>query len=139
MKLADAEALLRALGASDSTTRIEVGTRGQPPHNYAYLKLVSSSDPEDFAIVSTPGDGWFQLEVAGGFLTGTTSDLTDDNEVREYLELYLRAAKAYLEGRRTTGKSRLFRIPFVKVQADDGPLTLRLPVDSRLRHVFGGR
>lgn len=136
MNVAGAEALLRELAASTSGAHVEVGTSGRPPHNYAYLKLTSRSNPEDYAVVSTPGDGWFELEVAGGFSIGTTSDLTPDGDVLEFLEPYLSAAMAYLGGRWSAGRSRLFRVPFVVVQTDQGPLKLRLTVQETLKQVF---
>lgn len=136
MNVADAEALLTELAASTSGVTIEVGTRGQRPHDYAYLKLTTPSDPEDFAVVSTRGDGWFELGVAGGFLTGTTSDLTPDEDVRENLERYLSAAIAYLGGRRSIGRSRLLKIPFVIVQTDDEALKLSLSVRDTLQHIL---
>jgi hypothetical protein len=121
-----AEALLGELAASISGRQVEIGTRGRPPHNYAYLKLTLPRDAAVYAVVSTPGMRWFELEIAGGFYTGRADDLASDESVREYVEQYLRAAISYLEGHWSTGKSGLFRSPFIAVQTDDGELRLRL-------------
>lgn len=137
MNLADAEALLGELAASADALHVEVGTSGRPPRSYAYLKINSSSDVEDYAIISTPGVNWFELEVAGGFHTGRADDLATDEDVREYIENYFRAAIAYLGGDRSTGRSFLFRIPFVRIQTDDGTLKLHLSVRGDFKHVFG--
>lgn len=48
--------------------------------------------------VSTPGVGWFELEVTGGFRTGQADDLASNETVQEYLNYSLRAARAYLDG-----------------------------------------
>ena len=136
MIVTEAQAVLAELAASTSAAQVEVGTSGRPPHDYAYLKLTSASNPDDYAIVSTPGVGWFELEVTGGFRTGRADDLATDEEVREYVEYYLRAAIAYLGGHRSTGKSRFFRIPFVTVQTEDAKLKLVLSVRADLKHIF---
>lgn len=116
MKVREAEVLLAELAKTIAGANAEVGTKGVPPYDFAYLKLTSIKEPDDFAIVSTRGDGWFEFEVSGGFYTGSTSDMTSDEHVREYLEEYLAAALAYIAGNRKVGKSRLFRIPFVSVE-----------------------
>jgi hypothetical protein len=134
--LADAEALLAELGASTSSMHVEVGTIGRPPHRYAYLKLTSPADPQSYAIVSTPGINWFELEVAGGFYTGKADDLATDVEVRAYVEDYLRVAIAYLAGRWSTRKSRWLRVPFVVVQTESGTVKLGLSVREEIKHML---
>lgn len=136
LNIANAEALLRDLAASTIEAKAEVGQSGQAPHNYAFLRLTSPSDADKYAVISTPGDGWFQLEVNGGFLTGTTSDLTTDAEVRELLEPYVAGAIAYLDGRWSTGKSRLLKVPFIILKTDDGPIKLRGSVGQTLKQAL---
>ncbi|MBH0024751.1 hypothetical protein [Salinibacterium sp. SWN248] len=136
MNVSDAQELLRELAPSASEVHSEVGMAGVMPHNYTFLKLVSTSDSGDYAVISTPGDGWFELGVAGGFVTGQTSDLTPDDDVREILEYYVRAALAYLDGRWSNEKSRAFKIPFVKLHADDDCLKLHLSIVDTFKQVF---
>jgi hypothetical protein len=136
MNVAEAQSLLSELAALSTSALVEVGTSGRPPHNYAYLKLTSPFNPENHAVVSTRGDGWFELEVDGGFNTGITSDLTPDEDVRENLERYVHAATSYLAGHWSASRSRVFRVPFITVQTDDGPLKLGLSVRETLKHVF---
>jgi hypothetical protein len=124
MNVTEAEVLLGELATSVNGAHVEVGTQGRPPRSHAYLKLTSVSDPESFAIVSTSGVAWYELEVAGGYCTGITDDLATDEDVREYLEEFLRAATEYLDGRWTAGKSLFLRRPFVKVQTESGVYTL---------------
>lgn len=136
MNVDQAKALLGKLAVSTNGAQIEIGTSGHPPHDYAYLRLTSPTDPGHYAVVSTPGDGWFQIEVTGGFNTGQTSDLTDDRYVREILESLVRAASAYLGGRWSTGKSMLFRVPFVIVQTEERTLKLGLSIRETFKYVF---
>jgi hypothetical protein len=124
VNLADAEALFVELAGSTNEVHVEVGTTGRPRHEYAYLKLTSPSDPDSYAIVSTPGINWYELEVAGDFHTGNADDLALDEDVREYVERYLRAALAYLDGRWSTSRSRFLHIQRMTVQTEDGPLNL---------------
>jgi hypothetical protein len=139
MNVVRSESLLAELGASITSLQVDVGTRGRRPHDYAYLRLKSPLNPDDWAELSTPGDRWFTLEVAGGFADNDFSEFNDDQEVRRILDAYLHAAISYLEGRRTVGKSRLFRTPFVVVETDDGPLKLQLSVNAEFKYVFRRR
>lgn len=127
MNVHDAEAALASLDTSSSDADVEVGIGGRPPHHYAYLKLTSRSDPKDFAIVSTPGDRWFTVEVAGNFAHNEFSEENDDAEVRRILQNYLSAGIAYLHGQRRFEKTRFLRVPYVVVETVAGPLKLIPP------------
>lgn len=124
VNLADAESLMVELAAPISGAHVEVGTTNRRRFNDAYLKLTSLVDPKAYAIVSTPGIGTYELEIAGGFHTGNADDQASDEFVREYIERYVRAATAYLDGRWSIRKSRLLRTPILTVRTDDGPLNL---------------
>lgn len=124
MNIADTEALLSERGAAAEGLLAEVGTAGRAPHDYAYLKLTTPSDTERYAIVSTPGNRWFELEVTGGYNTGRTDDLASDETVREYVEQFLRAAIAYLNGRSSIRKSGIFRVPILTIETDGRPINL---------------
>jgi hypothetical protein len=136
VNVSEALAYMGELGCTVADAVVETGTAGRAPHDYAYLKLTSPDDPETYAIVSTPGVGWFELEVTGGFRTGQADDLGSDETVQEYLNYYLRAARAYLEGRWSAASSRLLRLPIVRVEAEDRTLTLKRSVREDLKHML---
>jgi len=119
MNIAETEALLQELSEQFGWAHVDVGIAGRPPYLYAYVTLTSRSDAEQYAKVSSPGVGWYQLDVAGGLYTGLTDDLASDEEVREYLGELLSAAVAYLEGRWSTGTSRILRRPFVIIHSGE--------------------
>jgi hypothetical protein len=125
MNVANAETVLRELAAPVKGAHLDVGIRGRAPRDSAYLKLTSNADPEEYAVVWTPGDRWFALEVAGRFSHNRFDEGLDDQEVREVLQRYVRAAVAYISGHRSTGRSRWLRRPFVTVHTEDGTLKLR--------------
>jgi hypothetical protein len=122
--VATATAFLEKLADSTRGIGVEVGEKGNAPHHFAYLKLTSSSELGSYALISTPGERWFELEVTGGFYTGTADDLATDEEVHEYLEDYFTTAAAYLAGNWSAAKSKLFRRSLVVIRTDRGPVTL---------------
>lgn len=113
----------------------ELGTR----RDAAYLKVANKTDPHDFAVVWTPGDRWFSLDVAGGFSLIYIEEETPDDEVRERLESYLSIGLRYLSGDRQNVRSKLLRIPSVRVGSGDNAVTLTLSLVDEVRHLFGGR
>ena len=124
MNLAEAKALLAELAREFEHVDTAVGVGGRRPNTVAYVRVSARNDPDTFAIVSTPGVGTFELEVSGGFYTGMADDQASDDDVREYVQKYLDAAVAYVDGRWSESKSRLFRVPVVTVYAPDGALNL---------------
>ena len=91
----------------------------------AHLTLTSFSDAATYAIVTTTGGGTYELEVSGGFYTGNADDQSlDYNSVRGYVEFYVLAGMAYLAGKWTIRKSRVFRVPILTIQ--DKSVTLNL-------------
>ena len=127
MNLVDAASLMGELADGISGARAEVGLTERRHHNDAFLKLTSLSDPELYAIISTNGSGTYGLEVTGGFCTGNTDDLSlDYKEVREYVESYVRAAIAYLDGHWSIRKSRVFKVPSLTIRTDAARLNLAL-------------
>jgi hypothetical protein len=123
--VSEAEKLLRELAASVDIARVEVGTRGQPHNTSAYLKLTPLSGADDYAVVWTPGDRWFSLEVNGGYSLDVFGEDYEEPEVREILERFLRIATAYIEGRWSRERTRFLHVVHVVVETDDGPVRLR--------------
>jgi hypothetical protein len=138
VNVASALTLLRELAGSIRTADIEIGSSRLPPHDYAFMKMSSPTNPDSFAIVSTPGDRWFTLEVSGGFAHNEFSEFNDDQEVRQILERYVRGGLTYLAGGGSNAVSRVFRIPYVTVPTEEGQLRLGLSVPAELRHLFRG-
>ncbi|WP_191282720.1 hypothetical protein [Pseudolysinimonas yzui] len=113
----------------------ELGTR----RDAAYLKVANKADPPDFAVVWTPGDRWFSLDVAGGFSLVYIEEETPGDEVRERLDSYLSIGLRYLSGDRENVRSKLLRIPSVRVGSGGNAVTLRLSLVDEVRHLFGRR
>ncbi len=125
MNVSEAEELLRELASSVVVARVEVGTRDQPPHASAYLKLTPLSGADDYAVVWTPGDRWFSLDVNGGYSLDVFGEDYEEQEVKEILERFLGIATAYIEGRWSRERSRFLHVVHVVVATDDGPVRLR--------------
>ncbi len=139
MNVIQAHELLSELGELTPDLDVETGVEGKPPHDSAYLKLSSRSEPSNYAIVSTPGDGWFMLEVPGGYANLEFSEFNDDLEVRRILDRYRSAAIAYIRGDWSLGASRCFGIPFIIVETDGPPLKLQLSLQAAFRRAFRWR
>lgn len=120
MKASDVEALLHSFVLPTEGLTSEVGIRD----GKAYLKVSPDSDPSEYAVVWTPGDRWFSLDVAGGYSYDYFEEDTPDVDVVELLGKLAQAATAYIEGRRSTTLSRFFKIPTVRVETDSGPVEL---------------
>lgn len=135
MNVADTEALLAELSGPIYQARVEVGATGDSPHDYAYLKLISMADPNDYATISSPGDRWFTLAVPGGFAHNEFSEFNDNAEVRRILERYVVAGSDYLEGLRERGTSRFLRTPYVMVTAGDRQLKLQLSIRDEIKYL----
>ena len=136
LNVVDKKALLSELASTAVGMNSDVGIDGVPPHHHAFLKLTSPSAPDDYAIISLGGAGWFQLEIPGPYYHLQADDLASDEDTMEYLEEYLQAATAYLDGRWSLGKSRFFRLPFVTIHLEDRPLKLGLSVGDTFRRLF---
>ena len=125
MNLVDVQFLMAELTSGIEGARAEVGLTDRPRHNDAYLRLTSLYDPEVYAIVSTDGAGTYDLTVAGEFSIGMADDQALDPEsVRGYLESYVRAALAYLDGHWSIRASTIFKVPILTIQNDVARLHL---------------
>jgi hypothetical protein len=102
----------------------------------AYFRVSSKRVPSDFAVIYTPGDRWFSLEVSGGFSFDYFEEEMPDDEARQLVEKLMRAAVAYIEGRSSVSTSRIFRIPTVQIDVEGGSLDLHLSLSATLKRIF---
>jgi hypothetical protein len=132
VNLVDVTALLDTFSDQGRGIRSELGTRDSA----AYLMFTRESDPDDFAVIWTPGHSWYQFEVRRGFGTICFHEDASDAEAVEILERYLRGALAYLDGQKTMIKSRILKVPSVVIDVEGGPIHLNLSVAGGLRAIF---
>jgi hypothetical protein len=122
MNADDADNLLKSLTPPSAGFVVQVGVK----NGAAFWKIASKADPGDYAVVWTPGDRWFALDVRGGFsFTHFEEEATEENVSLLLLNL-TQAARAYVEGRRQNFRSRLWKIPRIRVDSADKPIDLRL-------------
>ncbi len=133
MDTTEARSLLTTLSSQGTGYRSEVGTRD----TIAYLKFWRDSDPDDFAVVTTPGANWYELAVRGGFAATHFDEDASDAEIAEILERYVTTAIAYLKGERTFVTSRVLKVPSVIVTNDGVPIALRLSLAGAAKAIFG--
>ena len=128
MKLPEVESLMRELALDIRGANVEVGVTDRRRYNDAFLRITSLADPEKYAMVSNNGGAVYELEVTGGFRTFAWDDQAVAYEdVRAYLESFVRAASAYLDGQWSIRRSRIFRTPILTIRTDVAPLDLTLP------------
>ena len=111
----------------------EVGVR----RGAAYLRISSRGDPSDYAVVWTPSDRWFSLDVAGGFSYNHFEEDTPDADVLHLIENLVQAAIDYIEERGSTTYSRFLKLPRVVIETTSGPLVLALSIPDGLKRAFG--
>ena len=121
------EHLMQELADGISGARVEVGRTDRPRHNDIFLKLTSPLHRDRFAIISTGGSGTFELAVDGGFSTLLADDQADADDARDYLESYIRAAVAYLDGHWSIRRSKLLRVPILTIEKGVSRLNLASP------------
>ena len=128
MDLAALQLILAGLAAEVTGAHVEVGVTTNKRYNEAYLRLTSLTDPQTHATVSSNGGGTYELRVTDGFYTGHADDQSlGEDDVREYFRRYIRAGRAYLEGRWSIRKSRILRVPILTIHTDLGHLNLASP------------
>jgi len=133
MDTTEALARLEALAEPREDLTTEVNTR----ERCAYLRMEHTGAPGDFAVVSTPGDRWFSLDVRGGYSVDRFEEGLSDDEVNQVLEDLVQLATAYLSGARRTVRTRILRLPQIVIEGAHGSTTLRLSLPHALKHLFG--
>lgn len=127
VNLDELQSLMREVAAGISDAIVDVGRTAGPRHDTVFIRLTSRTESQAFAIISTQGSGAFDLSVNGGFCTGIADDLAGVEEVRGYLESYVRAASAYFDGHWSIRKSRVLRVPTLTIQSGASRLNLTPP------------
>lgn len=110
----------------------ESGQRGDA----AFLRLSSPADPHRWAVVSSPGDRWFSIEVDGGFSLDHFEEGTRDEEVIQLLSQYMDIAVEYLRQLPTPIRGGLLRTPIVKVAVGSDDVVLHKSLSSGLKGIF---
>ncbi len=128
----DVKALLNSLRTQGAGISSEVG-KGREA---LYLKFWLDLDPGDCVTIWINGTVWYVLEVPRGFENRHVEEDASDAEVAAVLEGYVEAAIAYLRGRRTTIRSRVFKVPSVRVDTDHGPVRLTLSIADGVKAIF---
>ncbi|MFD4958934.1 hypothetical protein [Microbacterium sp. NPDC058389] len=106
--------------ASDLSS--EIGDR----RGAAFLRIWQTDRPGRWAVIFSPGDRWFSLEVDGGYSLDLFEEDTPEEEARQLLTKYVDVALAYVRGSMVAERTGRFRAPLVTVPTDAGSTTLRL-------------
>lgn len=130
MRTAEAHTCLTSLRPDRPDIVSEIGTRDDT----ASLRLQIAMDPDRWALVNTPGDRWFSLNIDGAFSLDYYAEDETDDEVRSVLTRYVKLAVLYLDQRPSPRRTGLFRLPAVTIRSHDGPVVLRRSVATTLRH-----
>ncbi len=128
MRTLDALKVLSSLVPPDPGLLSEVGTR----RDIAFVRI-SSPDTHRWAVVSSPGDRWFALEVNGGFSLDKFEEDTLDEDVRAYLTSYVGYALQYVRGSNSTEKRNLLGLPEVELTTAEGTVRLSRSLYRTLR------
>jgi len=132
MRTDEAIELLRSIIPAKLDSFSTVGRRG----DVAYLRIEGNSEPLRWAVVSSPGDRWFALDVDGGFSLNSFEEDTPDDEARRILAEYVDVAVAYLTNGGTMVKSGWLRSVILTVSAPDGSVVLRRSLARELGSIF---
>ena len=103
----------------------------------AYVRLRRSCDEGRWAMVSSPGDRWFSLDVNGGFSLNHFEEDTPEVEARAILERYVALAVIYLKKGGNVERSGFLRSPHLVLTTDDGAVTLQRSVTTNLKAILG--
>jgi hypothetical protein len=133
MMVDQARAMFSGIAENLSDLNVEVGTRKTPPHEFAYLKISDPANPSEFAVIRTPGERWFFVDVSSGFGATEVDEDLSDTEIRSVVERQVRVATSYVLGDYDLSRSRILRRPVLAVRTVDGVVTLSRSQGSRLR------
>ncbi len=131
MRTVDALSMLKSLRPDSADIEAEFGTR----RDAAYLRIQSRDEPGRWAVISTPGDRWFSLEVDGQFSLDHFEEDTPDDEALRVLNEYLRLAIEYLHGGGTAKRIGWFRASALALPSNGDEVILRRSAVSELRNL----
>ena len=103
----------------------------------AFLHLSVSDRPGRWAVVSSPGDRWFSLEVDGGFSLDHFEEDTPDADVVRILRNYATLGLQYLREFPDATSDGLLRASVIRISAGDGEAVLRRSVAGNLKSLIG--
>jgi len=107
----------------------ETGTRGDA----AFLRATQPGVQARWAMLSTPGDRWFSLDVDGGFSVDHFEEDASDSDVCRLLDLYVEAALAYLRGDAEVLRKHVLAPRAVAVRTSAGRVVLRRSLTGFLK------
>jgi hypothetical protein len=103
-------------------------------HDSAGLEIFAPGSNKS-VVVYSPGDLWVSLDVPDGFSANYFEEGMTEEDLLIWLERYLDAGIAYLEGRFVLHRSRRLRIPHVVIETSTGPVRLDLGPKALIRAV----
>lgn len=112
----------------------EIGTRGDA----AFLKLWSSTESERWAVVSSPGDRWFSLEVNGGFSLDYFEEETEESDARSLIRRNVALAQEYVRGD-TQPTDRPWRPSVLSLNLADDEYQLHRSLSYEIKRLIGLR
>lgn len=134
MNSSDMLAFLEDLQGELADALTETGMRGDA----AFLKLSSADRPDRWAVVSSPGDRWFSLEVDGGFSLDYFEEEIDEVEARSLIRRNVALAQEYIRSD-VQPIERRWRPAVLTLRLADRGYELRRSLAFELKRVFGMR
>jgi hypothetical protein len=128
-------AVLSAIRPESSEFASELGQRGDA----AYLRMTKSSEPTRWAVVWSPGDRWFSLDVDGGFSLNYFEEETPDADARRILATYVDLAVQYLRDEPAPHRKGFLRLSAIKITTAEGDTFLHRSLSSYLRRPLRSR
>jgi hypothetical protein len=137
MRTAGALALLTTLRPEGSDIATELGQRD----DVAYLRITLPGNPDHFAVVNSPGDRWFGLDVDRGFSLNHFEEDTPDDDVVRIFRRYISVGLEYLRQNPRPVRTGLLRFQVIKVSSGEGDVVLRRSVADHMKGLtaFGRR
>lgn len=91
------------------------------------LTLRNRNDPDRFAAIYATGYSWYSLDVDGGYSAIEVDEEATEAEIVELIDLYVSAAKKYLERRYVVSRTLLWGHRLV-ISTPMGLVTLKRPL-----------
>jgi hypothetical protein len=135
VELLNVETVLRSLQPDHDGVDADIGIRD----GAAYLQMKKTGRPDRWAVIWSPGDRWFALDVDGGFSLNHFDEELPDDEVRSLLEKYVEIGLAYVLGVSVPTSAGRFKARVLRVTTEDGDFDLRLNVGAALKDALGLR
>jgi hypothetical protein len=128
----EALAILTSLSSSISELASETGTRGEVAH----LRVTKGNGKNYWAVVTTPGDRWFSLEVNGGYINTYFEEDTPLEEAKRRLERLTAAAVQYVTDEPSPTPYGALKMPAIILRDDEGPLILRKSLGDAVKSLY---